>query len=83
MFVLITGECEVISSETKVEAFATHQEAHDAMVMDANARAYDAGVDESEYDMYIDSIDDDGGFIVDVVGWQIREIPGTLVPEME
>jgi hypothetical protein len=81
MFVLITCECEVIGSETKVEVFATKQEAHDAMVADAWARVIDAGMPHDEFDDYVDSIEDDGGFIMDVVGWQIREIPGTLVPD--
>lgn len=81
MFVLITGECEVIGCETKVDVFATKKEAHDAMVRDAKARAWDAGVPEDEFDEYVDSIGDDGGYIVDVVGWQIREIPGFFVPQ--
>jgi len=74
MFILITAECEVIGSETKVETFATKQDAHDAMVADAFARMTDAGIPHDEFDVYVDKIGDDGGFIVDVVGWQIREI---------
>ena len=81
MFVLITGECEVIGSDTTVDVFATHQEAHDAMVKDAFARAWDAGIDKAEFDEYIDCIEDDGGFILDVVGWQIREIPDHIGEE--
>lgn len=77
MFILITGECEVIGCETKVEMFATHKQAHDAMVRDAHMRSLDANVPDEEY---IDHIDDDGGFIEDVVGWQIREIPGAFIP---
>lgn len=80
MFVLITAECEVIGCETKVDAFATKQEAHEAMVHDAKTRAWDAGLPEDEFDMDMD-IGDDGGYIEDVVGWQIREIPGTLVAD--
>lgn len=80
MFVLITAECEVIGCETKVEAFATRKQAHNAMVRDARQRAWDAGVSDDELDMYIDHIDDGGGFIEDVVGWQIREIPGAFIP---
>ena len=78
MFILITAENEVISCETKVEAFATHKEAHDAMVRDAHMRSLDASVPDDEY---IDSIGDDGGFIEDVVGWQIRELDGYLEVE--
>lgn len=81
MFVLITAECEVIGCETKVEAFATKRGAWNAMVRDAKARAWDAGIHEDEFDEYIDSIGDDGGYIVDVVGWQIRELPGAFIPE--
>lgn len=81
MFILITGECEVIGSETKVEVFATHKEAHDAMVRDAEQRAWDAGVAVGEdKDLYIDYVGDDDGYIVDVVGWQIREVPGAFIP---
>lgn len=80
MFVLITAECEVISCETKVETFATHKQAHDAMVCDAKQRAQDAGIPNDELGMYIDCIGDDGGYIMDVVGWQIREIPGAFIP---
>lgn len=80
MFILITGECEVISCDTKVEMFATHKQAHDAMVEDAHRRALDAGIPEDEWGLYVDSVSDDGGFIVDVVGWQIREIPGAFIP---
>lgn len=78
MFILITGECEVIGSGTTVQVFATHKQAYDAMVRDAKARAWDAGIPEDEY---VDSIGDDGGFILDVVGWQIREVPGAFIPE--
>lgn len=81
MFVLITGEREVISGATTVQAFATHKEAHDAMMCDARARAWDAGMAEDELDMYIGHIDDYSGFILDVVGWQIREIPGLFLSE--
>ena len=81
MFILITAECEVLGCETKVDAFATNEEAYDAMVRDAKKRAWDAGMSDDEFDMFIDSMGDDGGYAVDVVGWQIREIPGTLVPD--
>lgn len=81
MFVLITSECEVLGCDTKVEAFATKEEAYDAMVRDAKARAWDAGMSDDEFDMFIDSMGDDGGYAVDVVGWQIREIPGFFVPQ--
>ena len=80
-FILITGECEVIGSETTVKVFATYKEAQDAMVKDAKNRAWNAGIPEDELDDFIDCIDDDGGFILDMVGWQIREIPGLFVPE--
>lgn len=83
MFILITAECEVIGCDTKVDAFATKQEAYDAMVGDAKARAWDAGVPDDEFDMYVDNLGDDGGRIDEVVGWQIREIPDTLVPKQE
>lgn len=80
MFILITGECEVIGGETTVQVFATHKQAYDAMVRDAKARAWDAGIPEDEFGEYVDSIGDDGGFILDVVGWQIREVPGAFIP---
>ena len=82
-YVLITGECEVIGCETKIEVFATKEEAHDAMVRDAKARAWDAGVPEDEFDEFIDSIGDNGGYILDIVGWQIRELPGLFIPESD
>lgn len=81
MFALITGECEFIGSSTTVDVFATHQEAHDAMVRAARERVWDAGVDESELYDYIDCIEDDGGYILNVVGWQIREIPDHIGEE--
>lgn len=81
MYVLITAECEVIGSETKVEVFVTHKEAYDAMVSDAMRRLWEAGVSYDELDDYVDEIGGDGGFIQDVVGWQIREIPGAYIPQ--
>lgn len=81
MFVLITAECEVIGCETTAQVFATHKQAHDAMVKDANQRAWDAGVAiGDDKNLYIDYIGENEGYIVDVVGWQIREIPGAFIP---
>ena len=74
MFILITAECEVISCETRVDLFETKQDAYDAMVRDAKLRAEYAGL-KGHFDEWVDHIDEDGGFIEDVVGWQIREIP--------
>lgn len=81
MFILITGECEVIGCETTVQVFATHKQAHDAMVKDANQRAWDAGVAVGDdMNLYIDYVGENEGYIVDVVGWQIREVPGAFIP---
>ena len=81
MFVLITGEYEVIGCDTKIDVFATKSEAYDAMVSDAKKRALDAGVAEDEFAMYVDNLGDDGGRIDEVVGWQIREIPDSPNPK--
>ena len=81
MFVLITGEYEAIDGATKVELFVTRKEAHDAMVSDAMKRAWDEGVPDDELDDFIDELDDNGGAIYEVVGWQIREIPGAYIPQ--
>lgn len=78
MFVLITGICEVIGSETKVQVFGTHKEAHDEMVRQARERALELWPSENPDDG-IDCIEDDGAFILDVCGWQIRELPGVLI----
>jgi predicted RNA-binding Zn-ribbon protein involved in translation (DUF1610 family) len=83
MFVLITSECEILSSTTKVELFATHEDAHAAMVDAAYESAYNAGIEPNEFFEYIDCLDDDEGYIAEVVGWQIRELPDTPITEFD
>ena len=62
-FILIAGEYEV-----NVEVFATKEEAeHDAMVRDAEAKAWDAGIPEDEFNEFI----------------EILEIPGLFIPESD